>query len=163
MSAIDPNAPIAVINGRDINNARFYSLLMEVAGMRVFQQAFDLTLVQDACQKSGIETTGDRFEQRLKDEYKRTLDTMTVAGVTASTTTTDALEKEKILNEVLRRQGVTAIEFRMGLETRCLLRAMAQRNESLSVTDADVDDAYVAEYGERRAVHLVQVPADMTV
>src|SRR5205085_730188 len=33
MPAIDPNAPIAVINGRDINNARFYSLLMEVAGM----------------------------------------------------------------------------------------------------------------------------------
>jgi len=124
-----------------------------VAGMRVFQQAFDLTLVQGACQAAGVDTSGDRFEKRLKEEYQRTLDTMNVTG-----TTTDAAEKEKILNEVLRRQGVTAIEFRMSLETRCLLRALAQGNANITVTDEDVDDAYVAEYGQRRLVHLVQVP-----
>ena len=54
----DKDAAIAEIDGRPINNKAFNDILMQVAGMRVFQQVFDLTLVQKACGMAGVPLGG---------------------------------------------------------------------------------------------------------
>jgi hypothetical protein len=142
--------PIATINGKDINNARFYSLMMEVAGMRVFQQVFELTLVQRACSDAGVPLSGPDFENRMKDEFQRTLDGISGANVKDS-------DKPRILDEILRQRGVTPIEFRMNLEKNAGLRALAQGK--VSVSNEDVQDAYDAKYGERAEVVIFDLGA----
>lgn len=140
--------PIATINSKDINNARFYALLMEVAGMRVFQQVFELTLVQTACAQAGINLVGPEFDARLREELDRTLAGINVTN--APSTGLTETEKMRILDEILRQRGVTPIEFRMNLEKNAGLRALAQGK--VSVTDADITEAYEAKYGEKADV-----------
>jgi hypothetical protein len=160
----DPNAAIATILGKDINNKAFYDILMQVAGMRVFQQVFDLTLVQNACMMSGVSLQGDEFTKRLTDEYNRTLAGLNVT-LTAPTTWTGTKPveeqkkewennaREQALNYVLQRQGVTAMEFRIKLETQANLRALSN-NARITVEPKEVEEAYDAEYGEKRQIHI---------
>lgn len=162
----DPNAPIAVINGRPINNKAFNDILMQVGGMKVFQQVFDLTLVQGACVNVGLPLTGDEFTKRLTDEYNRTLAGLSIKfdmpkTWPATTKSPAELEKEfetnmreQALNYVLRQQGVTAVEFRIGLETRANLRALAQKLAGVIVTPEEPKKAYDSEFGEKRRVHI---------
>lgn len=154
----DPNAPIATINGIAINNKAFYDILMQVAGMRVFQRVFDLSLVQSTCQDSGIPLSGPLFEKRLDDEISKSLE-----GLNIPTSNTDGKpftrdERFNILANVLQQQGgISAIEVRLELETRSGLRAMSAGN--VDVTDAELTDAYLVEYGEKRKVHVIAYPS----
>jgi hypothetical protein len=166
-----PNAAIATINGKDINNKAFYDILMQVAGMRVFQQVFDLSLVQSACMNVGIpvsnspptaanEKGGSELTDRLNDELNQTIDALNIQVVADPKVTTkpseDDIKKAKLqaLDMALQRQGVTAVEFRIGLETRADLRAMARAIAKIDATPKEVDDAYFSEYGPRRDVHV---------
>jgi len=149
--------PVASINGLEINNEAFTNILMNIAGMRAFQQVFDLTLVQQEC-RGVIELQGTQFEARLKDEYNRTLDNLNIQFNTTSTMSKDDEVKyrEQALNMVLQKQGVTPVEFRIGLETRANLRALAEKEDKdkITPTKQEIDDAYLSQYGERRSVHI---------
>jgi hypothetical protein len=138
--------PIAVINGRPVNNRIYYSIMMQVAGMRVFQQVLDLTLVQDACQNAGILMAGKDFEDRLKVEAEKYMDQVGIPAGTFEKRTAD-------LGVVLQQRNASAVEFRIGLETSALLRAMSERN--VSASDDEAKTRYEADYGERRKVHIV--------
>jgi hypothetical protein len=156
----DPNQPIAIINGLPINNKAFNDILMQVAGMRVFQQVFDLSLIQKACLDAGIAITGDEFTKRLNDELDKT---MTGLGIVSTTTQPMTMEQRTgALSAILQQQGVTAVEFRLGLETRAALRAMSE-GKFVVPTDAEIKDAYDSEYGERRKVHIIQYPDTQSV
>jgi hypothetical protein len=140
--------PIAKINGHDINNAAFYNLLIQVAGMRVFQQVIDLSLAQQACTGAGIPIDGPEFQKRVEAEFQRALDTMNVPNASNE-------EKQKILDEVLRRQGVNSVEFGMNLQRTALLRALSKGK--VDVTDQDIDEAYLAQYGDRVQAKIIEV------
>ena len=162
----DPDKAIAVIDGRPINNKAFYDILMQEAGMKVFQQVFDLTLVQKACLNAGIALDGKEFKDRLTDEYNRTLQSLaitfemptswpaTTKSVADQKKDYETMAREQALNYVLQRQGVTAVEFRIGLETRANLRALAQILGRITVTPQECTDAYDSKFGEKRAVHI---------
>jgi len=169
----DPDKPIATINGKDINNKAFYDILMQVAGLRVFQQVYDLTLVNNACVLSGLPTQGPEFDKRLRDEYQKTLDSLNITfakpdklpGTRPAADETKDYEnsiREQGLNQVLQRQGITAVEFRIGLETRANLRAMAQANAKITVTLDEIKEAYTSEFGERRTVHIFPLTNEIT-
>ena len=104
-----PNSAIATINGKDINNKAFYDILMQVAGMRVFQQVFDLSLVQSACINVGIPVSdspptadnkdgGKELTSRLNDELNQTIDTVVQDTSTKPATkpTEDDIKKAKL-------------------------------------------------------------------
>jgi hypothetical protein len=135
-----PEKPIAVIDGAEINNAAFYTLLKEIAGMRVFTQVLDLTLVQRACMQAGIPLSGADWDARVKEEYQRTLDGIQAPGVKDE-------DKAKILDQVLQQRGMTVPEFRMGLQKNAGLRALAKGK--VDVTEEDLKEAYQAKYGEQ--------------
>jgi hypothetical protein len=153
-----PDQAIAEIDGRPINNSAFNSILMQVAGMRVFQQVFDLTLVQKACGMAQIPLNGKEFEDRLKDEYNRTLKGLDIKFNSTTPMTPDEENKarEQAMGMVLQRQGVTAVEFRIGLETRANLRAIAamEAKDKTTVTQDEVEKAYTSEYSQKRSVHI---------
>jgi hypothetical protein len=143
--------PIAVINGRPINNRVFYSIMMQVAGMRVFQQVLDLTLVQGACQDAGLPLEGKDFDERLRAEADKYMTQLGIVGTTTKPMTFD--ERTSALGYVLQQRGISAVEFRISLETSALLRAMSAPN--VKVSDDEVQTRYDSDYGERRRVHIV--------
>ena len=145
--------PIATINGKPINNRVFYAIMMNVSGVRVFQQVADLLLVQDACDNAGIPMSGTDFNKRMTEELNRIMDGM---GITSTKTKAEEALAERVntLNAVLQQRGLTAVEFRIGQETQCLLRALAEGRVT-QPTDQDVKDAWESQYGEQRQIHLI--------
>ena len=55
---MDPNAPIAMVNGLPINNAVFYELLIQADGWRIFQQVLDLALAPARLRVGGSGNVG---------------------------------------------------------------------------------------------------------
>jgi hypothetical protein len=149
----EADKPIAVINGREINNAAFYNLMMQIAGMRVFQQVFDLTLVQRACMDAGIPLDGPDFEKRMKDELQRTLDEMSASSPQLKDLKDD--DKLRVLNQLLAQRGVTVPEFQMGLQRAAGLRALAKGK--VDVTDKEIEEYYTSKYGDRVLVRVFNV------
>ena len=145
--------PIAVINGRPVNNRVYYSIMMQVSGMRVFQQVLDLTLVQDACQNAGIQMAGKDFDDRLHVEAEKYMDQLGITGKTFE-------DRTAALGAVLQQRNASAVEFRIGLETSALLRAMSERN--VSATEDEAKTRYEADYGERRKVHIISYDTQKT-
>jgi hypothetical protein len=145
--------PIATINGKPVNNRVFYAIMMQVAGVRVFQQVADLTLVQDACDNAGVAMQGAAFQKRMDDELNRIMEGM---GITSTKSNAEEAMKEKIaiLNSAIQQRGMTAVEFRIGQETQALLRALAEGRVA-QPTDQEVQDAYNAQYGEQRKIHVI--------
>jgi len=152
-----PDQPIAIINGLPINNKAFNDILMQVAGMRVFQQVFDLSLVQKACLDSGVSLEGTEFGKRLEDELDKEMTSMGIVSTTAAPLSSD--DRKRTLAVMLQQQGVTQVEYRLGLETRAGLRAMST-GKVLPATTKEIEDAYNAEYGERRTIHIIAYPND---
>ena len=154
---VDPNAPIAMINGKDINNKFFNDILMQVAGMRVFQEVFDLAIVQQACTVAGLSQDSAEYKKLLEDELTRTLEGLDVKN-SDPTKKVERAEREQALGLLLQRQGVTPVEFRLRLETQAGLRALAAGR--ITVSDDEVHEAWQAQYGERRQIRLIPVKDD---
>jgi hypothetical protein len=160
-----PNPSLAFINGKEVNREAFNAILYQVAGMRVFQEVFDLTIVQQACVNAGIPMDGAGYSKRIQDEIDNTLNSF---ALPAQATGAAAMSKEdekklraQILGQVLQQRGVTAIEWRMNVETSANLRALSV-GKVPDTTDKDADMAWESQYGERRSVHIMVLPGDAT-
>jgi hypothetical protein len=154
-----PDQPIAIINGMPINNKAFYDIMMQVAGMRVFQQVFDLSLVQKACLDSGVTLEGPDFGKLLEDEIDKEMTSMGIVSTPANKWTLD--DRKRALAGILQQQGVTQVEYRLGLETRAGLRAMSV-GKVTAATQKEIQDAYDAQYGERRTIKIISYPNDFS-
>jgi hypothetical protein len=140
--------PIATINGRPVNNRVFYSIMMQVAGVRVFRQIFDLTLVQGACADAGVPLSGDDFGKRLDKELDKMMDAMGLDPKMKRD------ERINVLYQVLSQRGVTIVEFRLNEETNALLRALSEGRVQ-QPTDDEVKEAWQSQYGEQRKIRVI--------
>jgi hypothetical protein len=145
--------PIATINGKPVNNRFLYSVMMQIAGPRVFEKVMDLVLVQDACDNAGIPLQGADYQKRMNDELDKIMDGM---GITSTKTNADEAMKERlaVLNAVLQQRGMTATEFRLILETQTMVRALSE-GRITAPTDTEIKDAYDSQYGEQRKIHVI--------
>jgi hypothetical protein len=145
--------PIALINGKAVNNRFLYSVMMQIAGPRVFEKVMDLVLVQDACDNAGIPLQGTEYQKRMNDELEKIMDGM---SITSTKTNAEEAQKERlaVLNAVLNQRGMTATEFRLILETRTMLRALSDGRVT-APTDAEIKEAYDSQYGEQRKIHVI--------
>lgn len=140
--------PVAVINGHDIDNAKFDQLLMQVSGLRVFEAVLNWTLVQQACDQAGIHTEGEEFTKLWHAEYDRALNELGAQGVPEA-------ERPKALQVALQQRGVSEVEFQMALQQTAGLRALSKGH--VTVTDEEVKRQFDAEYGEQVNVRIITV------
>lgn len=159
---------IATINGRDINSQFFYGILMQIDGMRVFEKVRDLALVQNESMTNGIgigdanepTAVADDFKKRFKDEFDRAWESLNIQGLPEGKTLTDA-EKQQIMAQVLGQRGGNLIEFKLTLETRAGLRALAKGK--VDVTEQEIQNEYDGEYGEMLHFRVFPVPEDPAI
>jgi hypothetical protein len=149
---LDRNTPIAVIDGIPIDNQKFYDLMMQAFGMRVFLQSYDLVLVEHAMQLAGVPFQGEAWNTTVNKELDGTLDSMPDPK---DGKPFDKEAKLRVLAAALDKQGLTWPEFQIRLQTKAGLRALAAgKNE---VTPTEAKSAWQAEFGPRRTVHLIPV------
>ncbi len=115
--------------------------LMQVAGLRMFQDVLDWTIVQQACDSAGIETQTDSFAKLVKAEYDRELARLPIPADVPDS------ERPKLLQQFLQRQGVSDVQFTMVLQKTAGLRALSQGH--VDVTEDEVKREFESEYGER--------------
>ena len=141
--------PIAVVNGHEINNKKFNALLMQVAGLRVFQEVLDLVLVQQACTQAGIPLEGEEFRKHVQEELDRTLEGLGAQGIPEK-------DRGAVLAKLLQEKGVTEVEFQMGLQRAAGLRQLAKGRID-KPTDKEIQEAFVAQYGEKVQIEVLTV------
>ena len=151
---------IATINGQKINSKAFYDILMQVAGMRVFQEVLDLTLAQKACIDAGVPLDGEAFAKRLDTEREKWMDSLNIKAAEGKPALTKD-QRLEALSRIIQQQGMSGVEFRLALETRAELRALSEGK--IEVTDAEITDAYDGEYGEKRVIHIISYPEGTSV
>jgi hypothetical protein len=139
----------AVVTGKDINRGAFNSALAQVAGLKLFQQVLDLTIVNQASVTAALPMDAKAIDERVQKELDRTLATMPPDALGAA--------REKSLTDLLATRHISPVEFRIGLETAGGLRALVQ--SKLKVTDDEIKEAWLALYGERRTLYLFRLPA----
>jgi hypothetical protein len=141
--------PIAVVNGHEINNKKFDDLLMQVSGLRVFQEVLDLVLVQQACGAAGISTDNEEFRKKVQDEFDKVL-----AGLGAQNV--PEKDRQQVLAQLLQQRGITEVEFQMGLQRAAGLRILA-KDRVEKPTEKEIQDAFTAQYGEKVQVEILTV------
>jgi hypothetical protein len=140
--------PIAVINGHEINNERFDQLLMQVCGLRVFEEVLNWTIVQQACNQAGFQTDGDDFNKLVQAEYQHVLDTFGANGISEE-------DRPKFLQAILQRQGVSPVEFQMTMQQQAGLRALSKGH--VDVTDEEVKQQFDSDYGDVAEARIITI------
>lgn len=147
---VDWDKPVASVNDREINNKAFYSILMQVAGMRVLEEVRDWVLIQQACSGAGIPTEGPDFQKAINAEVERSIQEVIDKKIAK-----DRNEALKILDQTLASKGVTQAEFQLGIQRLAGLRLLAKGR--IEVNDGELQQALAAQYGERATVDLLSV------
>ncbi|HVS69988.1 MAG TPA: peptidylprolyl isomerase [Phycisphaerae bacterium] len=151
--APDFSKPIAVINGREINNEAYYGLLLQVSGYRVYEEVRDYILIQQACAQAGFQTSGPDFEKRVQAEYDRALENLSKQ---TSIPMSERSQLVAILNQTLAKNNIIQPEFRLGLERAAGLRMLAEGKVAPPTQD-EMEQAFTAQYGDRVKVDVMSV------
>ncbi|HVT79358.1 MAG TPA: hypothetical protein VHM90_01770, partial [Phycisphaerae bacterium] len=161
---------IMKIGGKDISAAMFNSILYNVAGPRVFDEVFNLTVVQQMCINSGIPMDNASYGNRVQTEIDRTLMSLPLPE-TPATSTKPAMapgtamaatgaskmseeernQRSAVLGQILAKNNMTWIEWRMNVETAAGLRELAN-GKIPKTTVEEARTAWMADFGERRNV-----------
>ncbi len=140
---------VAVINGHPVPRKPFNDLLMQMSGLRLFQDVMDWTIVEQACNQAGIQTDNDTFVKLFQAENERELARLPLPPGTPDS------ERPKILQQLLQRQGITAVQFQMVLQKTAGLRALSRGH--VDVTDDEVKREFESEYGEKVDARIITV------
>ncbi len=157
-SALEPDftKPVAVINDREINNKAYYEMLLQVSGLRVYEEIRDWVLIQQACSGAGIPTSGETFQKAVQAEIDRTLDGISQQTKSTGNQITDREQRWRIMNQTLAQRGVVQSEFALGVQRAAGLRLLAKGH--VVVNDAELKQAFEARYGAKVEVDLISVP-----
>lgn len=129
---------IATINGEAIGRQEYTNALIQLHGMRLFEQLLPRILVEQACKQAGIKIT----EDEIRALHQRRLE-----ALGAQNPLIPANQRETALREVLARRGISMFEYQLQLNIEAGLMALAKGK--YTPTDEEVKRTFDIEYGER--------------
>ena len=131
-----PDPIFAEINGEKIPRDLFTNILIEVSGMRLFNQLGELVVVQQACEGAGIKIN----KEMVLAEKDRILSNLKKQGVPDD-------QLEAAFQQVLARQGASPREIDWMLNKAAGLRALS-KGKTGPISDEMLTDAFEVQYGE---------------
>ncbi len=143
--------PIATVNGKPITRDRLLNLLIESHGLSVLGQLIALEVTRQAAEAKGISITPDN----IRAEYDKTLEQISTPVRTASQPTLDKGARERILNRMLARRGLSLEEFNLAMERNAYLRKLAETQ--IKVDERALREHYEKMYGERVQIRHIQL------
>ncbi|MGH7214146.1 MAG: hypothetical protein ACREIT_05230, partial [Tepidisphaeraceae bacterium] len=143
-----PDDPVvARIAGRDITMAELQVPLIEAYGLNVLLNLVQLELAQEHAARVGASVTS----QDIEEERRITIARM-FQGQKA-----DPEDYDQLLDQFLQKQHISRPEFDLVVQTNAQLRKIAEPQISGKITDAQIEEAFRALYGENVKVRHIQV------
>jgi len=145
-------SPIALVNGRPIDSRRFVRTLVEARGLQLLQQMIFLEAVRAEAEKRNVTVSQADIER----EYDLTLKSVAPEDGDENNTLTE-MQREALVDEWTRRNGVPRDELAIAMARQSLLRKLA--SAEVRVTGDDVRAEIERTRGERVVVRHLQLPA----
>ncbi len=129
---------IAVVNGQAMTRRDFTNVLIQIHGMRLFDQVLPSVLVEQACQQAGVKIT----EDTLRELHNKRMEQFA-----AQNPLIPPAQREMAFREVLNRRGLSLFEYQIGLRLDAGLLALAKGK--YTPTESDIKNTFDIEYGEK--------------
>jgi parvulin-like peptidyl-prolyl isomerase len=146
-------APVAVVNGESIDQARLVDMLMESHGLAVLEQLILLTAARQKAASLSLTITPRDIEE-AEDEALRRIATPVGDPEALSL---DRPAAEKLLAEFLQLKGLSRKEWMCRMEQRAYLGKIARAEvDAMEITEQTLRDEYALAYGERVQIRHIQ-------
>jgi parvulin-like peptidyl-prolyl isomerase len=143
--AADGSAVVAKVNGQPITMDELQRPLLEAYGLNILLYQIQLKLAQQHAKMQKIVVTPADVEAEM---------TRTLKGAFQ-----DAPKEDypNLLQQLLGKQGISRAEFDIVIETRAILRKIAEPELKDAITEEKLREAFNAMYGETAVVRHVQL------
>ncbi len=143
-SDFHPDQIVAIVNGETITMGQVQKPLLESYGLKIVMYQVQLALAKQWAAQEKIEMTQSDYDAELERIEKEGFQ--------------DADKKDypALLEQLLEKKGTSRAEFDMVLQTRAILRKIAEPQLRDKITDANVIEAYNVQYGETVSVKHIQ-------
>lgn len=139
---------IANVNGTNISHREFFRILYASAGSRVLKQMIGLEMAKQMAVAEKVEPSRDDLDK----EYRRVVLSLGPQKDTLGKTLTFD-DRERLLNGILVRRGISFEEFQIGIEQQAYLRAIAKKK--IKITEEMVKDEADRTFGRKREVRVI--------
>lgn len=140
----DPGrAVMAYVNGEPLYMDQLHDLLVSGYGMVVAQQLVANELVRQEAKRKNIVVT----DAEVEAEHKRTMDAM-------FGTVNDANQRQRLLQQLLKRNNVSLVQWKMTMRRNALLAKLAVNQ--VQVSEADIKEAFDRRYERKVEVQHIQ-------
>ncbi len=140
----DPGrAVMAYVNGEPLYMDQLNDLLVSGYGMAVAQQLVANELVRQEAKRKNIVVTDPEVEA----EHQRTMDAM-------FGTVDDANQRQRLLQQLLKRNNVSLVQWKMTMRRNALLAKLAVNQ--VQVSEAEIKEAFDQRYERKVEVQHIQ-------
>jgi len=148
-SAAAPIPPkvIARVNGKPIAYGAWFNLLKRSHGLAALQQMLAVELARQAAEAKGIVLTERQMDAALQDAIDEII----------GPETKDPAEKQRIIEAVLTRRGLSMDEFRLAVYRNAYLRKIAEGIVDKAINDKALQAEFDRLYGRKVQIRHIQV------
>lgn len=140
----DPGrAVMAYVNGEPLYMDQLNDLLVSGYGMAVAQQLVANELVRQEAQRKNVVVT----DAEVEAEHQRTMDAM-------FGTVNDANQRQRLLQQLLKRNNVSLVQWKMTMRRNALLAKLAVNQ--VEVAEAEIKEAFDRRYERKVEVQHIQ-------
>ena len=148
---------IAVVSGTAIPRERLVNLLIEGRGLAALEQLIVLEAAKQRARQQGIVVT----TAQVQKEYEASLDQLLAESIGETSDDMRRQAGEAMLDDLLRRRGVSRAEYMVVMERNAYLRRLAGRD--LNVTQSMLEAEFEQNYGEKVEIRHIQVQSSETL
>jgi foldase protein PrsA len=141
---------IAEVNNQKIDAEEFSRVILASAGPRVLRQFIGLTLAEQMARSEGVEPTERDFARERREIIDQLSPEKDATGKPLKVE-----DKERLLEAILIRRGLSKEEFELGLRNQVYLKAIVKKK--IEITDKMLKDEFSRVYGPRRKIRGIMV------
>ncbi len=139
---------VAEVNGTGLSRQEFFKVLYASAGSRVLRLMVGLELAKQMAASEKVEPGKEGIDK----EYRTVVLNLGPEKDTLGKTLTFE-DRERLLQGILRRRGISVEEFQIGIEQQAYLRAIAKKK--IAITEEMLKDEFDRVFGRKRKVRVI--------
>lgn len=152
VTAEQPGAAVATVNGSAITWAQLTGPLIEAHGIQILEQLIFVSAAEQRGRKMGLAVT----DADVKAEHERALKLIGSPG--GGDAPVDRVTAERLLNDFLRAKNISAVEWDLRMRQRAWVGKIAGAEvAAMNITGPMLEEEYARRYGERVQVRHIEV------
>jgi len=144
VDVVNPDQVVAIVNKQPITMGELQKPLVEAYGLKILLYQAQLTLAKQWAEQQKVTMTQADYDAELERTEK--------AGFAEA----DKADYPALLQQLLEKKGTSRVEFDMVLQTRAILRKIAEPQLRNRISDDNINEAFNVMYGETVSIRHIQ-------